>query len=185
MNVGTVQQITRYPLKSAGGQAMTRCEVDQRGLVGDRSHAVEVRGVPANAKALPQLPGWRASLGPDGLQVDTGTRHGDAADVLAHELPGARLVTSAQGHRMSAAVHLVSADAAQAPDAPSGCDADPRANLVLELGTPGGERQWLDRTVRIGEVMLRITRLPKHCLGVYADVVEPGTISLGDTVRVE
>ena len=33
------------------------------------------------------------------------------------------------------------------------------------------------------EVVLRVNRIPKHCLGVYADVVTPGRINLGDAVQ--
>jgi hypothetical protein len=38
--------------------------------------------------------------------------------------------------------------------------------------------------VRIGDAVLRITRTPKHCLGVYADVITPGTAHVGDAVML-
>jgi MOSC domain-containing protein YiiM len=34
----------------------------------------------------------------------------------------------------------------------------------------------------VGDVVLQVTRTPKHCLGVYADVRHPGRISVGDPV---
>jgi uncharacterized protein len=38
--------------------------------------------------------------------------------------------------------------------------------------------------VRIGEVELRVTRRPKHCLGVYAEVSRPGHVRIGDDVEL-
>jgi hypothetical protein len=87
-----------------------------------------------------------------------------------------------------APVHLVSRGAvarAAAGEVPEGCSADdPRANLLLDL-PEDDERTWVGRTLRIGTVELRVTRTPKHCLGVYADVVTPGAISTGDAVLLD
>jgi uncharacterized protein len=38
--------------------------------------------------------------------------------------------------------------------------------------------------VRIGEVEVAVTRTPKHCLGVYAEVQRPGRVRVGDRVEV-
>ena len=81
-------------------------------------------------------------------------------------------------------MHLVSRAAierAAAGEVPEGCSADdPRANLVLTLD--GDERSWVGRELRVGEAVLEVTRTPKHCLGVYADVRRPGRITVGDAV---
>ncbi|HJX43043.1 MAG TPA: sulfurase, partial [Geodermatophilus sp.] len=89
----------------------------------------------------------------------------------------------------SAAVHLVSRqalDRAAAGVVPAGCGAeDPRANLLLDLpgATPDDdERTWVGRQLRLGSAVLEVTRLPRHCLGVYAEVVRPGTVAVGDAV---
>ena len=80
--------------------------------------------------------------------------------------------------RKGAPVHLVSLDAIGARDTP-------RANVVLDLGpdAPDGfERAWIGRDLVIGDAVLRVTSAPKHCLGVYAEVVVAGPIAIGATV---
>jgi MOSC domain-containing protein YiiM len=83
-----------------------------------------------------------------------------------------------------APVHLVSqqaVDRAALGEVPEGCSAeDPRANLLLTLD--GDERTWVGRELRVGDAVLRVTRTPKHCLGVYADVVTPGAVRTRDPV---
>jgi hypothetical protein len=92
---------------------------------------------------------------------------------------------AASSHVDVAAVHLVSAGAASAPDAPGGCDPEPRANLVLDLDAgPGTERAWVGRRVRVGGAELRVTRTPKQCLGIYAEVLVPGRVEVGDAVQL-
>jgi MOSC domain-containing protein YiiM len=68
---------------------------------------------------------------------------------------------------------------------PDGCSAeDPRANLVLELSGEDDERTWVGSLLRIGDVVLEVTRTPKHCLGIYAEVRRAGRVSVGDAVRL-
>lgn len=84
-----------------------------------------------------------------------------------------------------------------------------RPNVVIETAEPFVEETWLGRVVRIGAVELRVTQriercrtvdLPQDgvpattqllkalgrtrdvCLGVYAEVVRPGRIAVGDAV---
>ncbi len=86
-----------------------------------------------------------------------------------------------------------------------------RGNVVLDTDEPFLEEQWVGREVALGSARLRISeRTPRcrmvdlsqdrveaeepwlkvlgHerdlCLAVYADVVQPGTVSLGDRVRL-
>lgn len=180
-----VRAIYRYPLKSAGGQRLSEAEVDSCGIVGDRRFAVEVDGKVARAKDHPQLAGWAARLADGRLALDTGAGFEPADEVLARVLPGARLAPAQAGHRMVAAVHLIGDNAAADPAAPGDCDPDPRANIVLTGLAPGAERQWLGGLLRLGDVVLRVTQLPKHCLGVYADVVDGGALKEGTVVLPE
>jgi hypothetical protein len=82
-------------------------------------------------------------------------------------------------------VHLVSrqaVDRAALGEVPEGCSADdPRANLLLDL-PDDDERTWVGRTVTLGDVVLVVTRTPKHCLGVYAEVRRAGRVTVGDAV---
>jgi hypothetical protein len=84
--------------------------------------------------------------------------------------------------RKGAPVHVVSVQAIRRAG-----EEGPRANLVIELSDDrpeGDERQWIGRELAIGEVRLLVTRAPRHCLGVYADVVTPGAVNLGDVVEL-
>jgi uncharacterized protein YcbX len=174
--VGRVEQIWVYPVRSLAGAEVPDVEVDPHGLAGDRAWTVvgDVDDRVVRAKDVP------------GLADVPGT--GDRDDVVraVGELAGraVRLVQTPGEGAGVAPVHLVSRaaiDRAAAGEVPEGCSADdPRANLVLTLD--GDERTWVGRDLRVGEAVLHVTRTPKHCLGVYADVRTPGRISVGDPV---
>jgi uncharacterized protein len=202
--VGRVALLRRFPLRSAGGDLPERVAVDVAGLAHDRRwQLLDAAGAPLRARDLPQLAALAASVDDDELQVGPA---GGASVALplspeagwAERLagPGARLqdsrVEGPGAHRDGAAVHLVAAGAADAPDAPAGCDPGERANVVVELdpalARPGEERTWVGRRLRLTGPggargpLLAVTRTPKRCLGVYADVLEPGEVGLGDVV---
>ena len=175
--MGRVEQIWVYPVRSLAGTAVPVTEVTAGGLAGDRAWTVvgdDDRVVRAkDAPAMADVPG-------------TGDPAADA-DALAVVLgrPVRLVATPPEGTGL-APVHLVSRGAierAAAGEVPEGCSADdPRANLVLTLD--GDERQWVGRTLRVGEVVLEVSRTPKHCLGVYAEVRRPGRIAVGDAVQL-
>jgi hypothetical protein len=37
----------------------------------------------------------------------------------------------------------------------------------------------------VGDVVLEVTRTPKHCLGVYAEVRDGGVVTVGDEVLIQ
>jgi uncharacterized protein YcbX len=171
--VGRVAEIWVYPVKSLAGRAVTSVEVGPGGLVGDRAATVVADdGTPVRAKEAPEL----AGLSPDAA---------DAASLSAAVGRPAHLEPLPPQPGV-APVHLVSraaVDRAAAGDVPEGCSADdPRANLLL--ATDADERTWVGHDLRVGEAVLRVTRTPKHCLGVYADVLGPGVVHTGDAVVV-
>ena len=178
--VGSVDQVTVYPVKSLAGRTVGEAEVGAAGLVGDRAWAVVDAGT-----------GERVTVKTTPVLADVVATGDDEADTITlTEVLGrpVRLERSAQPQVDAAAVHLVSRsaiDRAVAGDVPQGCSVDdPRANLLLALDGGHDERTWVGRTLRIGEVELAVTRTPKHCLGVYADVRSPGRVRPGDTVEL-
>jgi uncharacterized protein YcbX len=173
--VGRVEQIWIYPVRSLAGAAVPAAEMTPHGLAGDRAWTVV--GDDARVVRTKDAPGLADVLG-------TGDPGADA-DALAAVLGRpVRLVPTPLEGTGVAPVHLVSRGAverAAAGEIPEGCSAaDPRANLVLALD--GDERNWVGRELRVGEAVLQVTRTPKHCLGVYADVRRPGRITVGDAV---
>ncbi|NYJ07835.1 MOSC N-terminal beta barrel domain-containing protein [Petropleomorpha daqingensis] len=180
--VGTVDQVSVYPVKSLAGRTVAEARVEPAGLVGDRAWAVvdATTGERVTVKTTPELAEVVAT-GDD--EADTIT----LTEVLGRPVRLQR--TSAEAPQVdAAAVHLVSRsaiDRAAGGDVPAGCSADdPRANLLLSLDGDEDERAWVGRSLRIGEVELTVTRPPKHCLGVYAEVRTPGRVRPGDPVEL-
>jgi uncharacterized protein YcbX len=172
--VGRVAAISVYPVRSTAGLPVPAAEVGDGGLAGDRAWvAVGPDGVALRGKDAPELAGVRT----------TGDPETDAAAIGA-ALGRAVTLAAAEQQEGVAPVHLVSRgaiDRAARGEVPEGCSADdPRANLLLEVDDD--ERSWVGRTVAVGTVVLRVTRTPKHCLGVYADVDTPGRVAVGDPV---
>jgi uncharacterized protein len=177
--VGRVERIRIYPVKSLAGRSLDAVDLLPTGPAGDRAWSVVDAGTGqvVRGKHAPQL----AALVPSG---DAAADERAVGGALGRPV---RLAAAQRGSGADvAAVHLVSRQAiarAEAGEVPEGCSADdPRANLVLTLD--GDERDWVGRELRIGAAVLRLTRTPKHCLGVYADVVTPGAVRTGDPVRV-
>lgn len=67
-------------------------------------------------------------------------------------------------------VHLVGRD--ESPDVT-------RANVFLDVADEDLQGA-VGEQVRLGQVVLRVTELPKNCPGVYAEVVRTGVVKVGD-----
>jgi uncharacterized protein YcbX len=176
---GRVAGIWIYPMKSLGGTARDRVLLGAAGPEGDRAWTVvdAASDEVVRAKDAPAMAGLQP----------TGDPEADARAVTAAIGREVRLRANPDGSGADvAAVHLVSrqaVDRAAAGDVPEGCSADdPRANLLLDLAGGDDERTWVGRSLRIGDAELVVTRTPKHCLGVYAEVRQPGEIGIGDAV---
>ena len=178
--VGTVGQLSIYPVKSLAGRTVDEAQVEAGGLVGDRAHVVVDTGS-GERLTTRRTPRMAEVVATGDTEADTIT----LSEVLGRPV---RLESTGAAATDVAAVHLVSRAAlarASDGDVPEGCSADdPRANVLLELAGDADERAWVGRVVRLGEVRLRVTRTPKHCLGVYAEVVAPGRIRAGDPVEL-
>ena len=174
--VGRVVAIRVYPVRSTAGRDVTAAEVAADGLAGDRAWVVVgADGTPVRGKDAPGLATVGTSGDPDA-----------DADALSGALGRPVTLAPAGAKDGVAPVHLVSRgaiDRAARGEVPEGCSADdPRANLLLEV--EDDERAWVGRTLVVGTAVLRVTRTPKHCLGVYADVHTPGRVAVGDQVRL-
>jgi uncharacterized protein YcbX len=173
--VGRVMALTVFPVRSLAGTVVDAVSVGPGGLAGDRAWtAVGEDGRPVRAKDNPAMRDVPATGDPDADAVALGAVLGRPVRVVATEA----------GPEV-AAVHLVSrqaVDRAAAGEVPEGCSADdPRANVLLDLDG-GDERAWVGRTLQVGDAELHVTRTPKHCLGVYADVLRPGVVRTDDPV---
>jgi len=171
---GRIERIHVFPVKSLAGVQVDTVDIGPDGLVGDRTRTVvDAEGRPIRAKDAPAL----AALDPDVDDVALTAAVGRPVHLAA--LPAQPGV---------APVHLVSRQAierAALGDVPEGCSAeDPRANLLVDLAADDDERGWVGRTLRIGDAVLEITRTPKHCLGVYAEVRHAGRVTVGDAVLI-
>jgi uncharacterized protein YcbX len=171
--VGRVEQVWLYPVRSLAGTSVPTAVVRPDGLAGDRAWTVvDDEGRPVRAKDAPLL----ATLAPEGA---------DAAS-LSSALGRPVHLAALPAQPGVAPVHLVSRqaiDRAAHGEVPEGCSAeDPRANLVIDLTGGDDERGWVGRTVQVGDVVLAVTRTPKHCLGVYAEVRRAGKVTAGDAV---
>ena len=176
---GRVARIWIYPVKSLGRTARDRVLLEAAGPEGDRAWTVvdAASDEVVRAKHAPAMAGLQPTGNPDA----------DARAVSAALGRPVRLRANPDGSGSDvAAVHLVSRqaiDRAAAGDVPEGCSADdPRANVLLDLADGEDERTWVGRSLRIGAAELVVTRTPKHCLGVYAEVRQRGEIGVGDAV---
>ena len=99
------------------------------------------------------------------------------SDSPAQELDSVQFTeTGPEGNRAKKhAVHLIAAD--------DYIETHPKANVVLDID---GDTlaALVGKLVRLGEATIRVTRRPAECLGVYAEVIEPGEVSLDDKLLV-
>jgi uncharacterized protein YcbX len=172
--VGRVEQVWIYPVRSLAGTSLPAAEIETAGLSGDRVWTVVGDdGELVRAKNAPAMATVTATGDPDVDAAALTAVLGRPVHLEAVPQPGV------------APVHLVSKQAierAAAGEVPEGCSADdPRANVVLDLAEDD-ERTWVGRQLRIGSAVLEISRTPKHCLGVYAEVRRAGIVTVGDAV---
>ncbi|MGN6300424.1 MAG: MOSC N-terminal beta barrel domain-containing protein [Angustibacter sp.] len=200
--VGRVDGLRAFPVKSMTAPRLEHARVEASGLQHDRVWAVvDDEGTVVTAK---QVGGLRevAAVVPEGehapelvLAGEDEPLTGSAADAAIARLVGrpARLqVADGASFADVAPVHVVSRQAVEQAAAEEGttygdpaCSIEePRANIELDLSAGELETAWVGRELHLGEVVLRVSQQPRHCLGVYADVVQPGTVEVGDEVRL-
>lgn len=209
-SVGRVVGLRAYPVKSMDADEVPDARVLTGGLEHDRRWAVvDADGAIVTARTAPVLRQVRVGMlhpdGPDlllpGAELPVRSTSGNAAlsSLVGRPVSLRPATGDGPGFTESAAVHLVSRQAIAAAtvkvgaveegaapaDPPCSVD-DPRANIVIDLDAPAEtlETDWAGRQVQLGEVLLLVDREPRHCLGVYAVVLAPGSVSVGDPVML-
>ena len=207
-----VESLWRYPVKSMGGESLTTAELTSDGVTGDR--VVHVRGPEGvrTSRRQYRLLGLHAALGPNGEPLVDGLPW-SSAEILdrVRDAAGddATIVRYDGPERFDVLPLLVATDGAVAE---FGRDVRRlRPNIVLG-GVPGrAEADWEGATIHIGEAVILLDSLRARCpmttvdpdtlerdpevlrdiarrfrgrLALNAEVLEPGTISVGDPVRI-
>jgi uncharacterized protein YcbX len=206
-------QIWRYPVKSLAGERLESVELTTEGIPGDRAvHLRDGGGKVATGRRYYQLVTIPATLGEDGAPLVDGERWDSepaARRIREAAADDVRLVASEGGPLHDDTPLLVATDGAVKWLGEDGRRF--RANLVV-AGVDGlGERDWPDRTLRIGSASIAVRHLCERCLvttidpdtaevdpsvlthvrqdldGLFAlncEVLEPGRVAVGDAVEL-
>lgn len=183
-----ITSLTRYPVKSLGGESLEAVDVVLRGLAGDRSWYVRTEdgriGSAKSSRRFGRVEGLldlAATTGPagpvvtfpDGAVHPVGTPDADAA-LAAHTGQPVRFAAESDVSTFDAGpVHLLTASALRRLADAVGEEVDGRrfrANVLLDDLLPGREdlapeEAW--RTVRLGpEVVLRVEGPMPRCVMV-------------------
>lgn len=193
--VGRVVSVRSFPVKSMDAGALATARVLRSGVQGDRGWAVvDADGQVVTARTDDVLRTVVSSLGADGPELTLPGRDGplsgaEADGALSALLGRAVRVQAGETFTEVAPVHLVTRQAIaaghlqHAEDDGGQCPCsveEPRANLVLDLSGPDLETGWVGADLVVGGATLRVSKAPKHCLGVYADVLVEGDVAEGD-----
>jgi uncharacterized protein len=191
VQVGSVLAITRYPVKSTGGEPLRRAEVTPRGLAGDRVWAVYTPdggiGSGKTSQRFRRVDGLldlRSRLGPGGPVVEL-PDGGEVAvgdpdiDRRLSEVLGRPVAVRAEGavpHHDDCPVHLVTTASLRRLGRLLGEPVDPRrlrANLLVEVDGEGfAEDGWTGRLAVGAEVVLTLGPGMPRCVMVNA--AQPG-----------
>jgi uncharacterized protein len=180
---GTVTALARFPVKSAGGEAMDALAVDADGVAGDRALALTWEGHLFTARRSRRLLAWSAAGDPPVLTAPDGTTHAAGDPALAAALSAdlgydvGVSVDPAGQPDVAGTVHLVTEASLRALTEELGAAAlDPlrfRANVRADLDAPAfAEEEWAGRTVRIGEAELVVE---SPCLRCAIPTFDPAT----------
>jgi uncharacterized protein YcbX len=208
-----IAELWRYPVKTMGGELLTRARIGPLGIEGDRVVQVEDAGQRViTSRSHPRFLGHKGTLGLDGEPLVDGRPWRSpevAADVVDIAGKGARLVRFDGPERFDVLPLLVATDGAIAA---FGHDRRRlRPNLVIGGVDGMSEREWPGCTLRIGKVLIGVQNLRQRCImtsfdpdtqvqdksitrGIYQRfggdlaldcfVIEGGDVALGDAVEL-
>lgn len=236
MEIGQIQAIYRYPVKSMAGEALEGTLLGWHGLEGDRRFAfrrvAEQGGFPwLTASKLPTLllykPLRQEPSQDDHMPTHVMTPEGKILGIRSDELrdeiicrygADVELMQLKQGIFDEAAVSLLSVATSHKITNASGMPSDIRRfrpNIVIDThqNEPFAEDQWVGKSVIFGDaenspavqitlrdqrcvmvnlnpdtaqsdsaVLKTVVQLNDNCAGVYATVIRPGELAVGQKV---
>jgi uncharacterized protein len=229
--VGRLVALYRYPVKSMAAEELSSADVSWHGLAGDRRWAFiragQVRsGFPwLTMRQHVELGRYRPRFvdpdRPDASPTLVRTPSGDELDVadpaLAKEFgDGVGVIKQNRGVFDTMPLSLLSTQTLAGLGRLVGTDIVAgrfRPNLVIDVpGHDFPEDSWIGRTLRIGDLRMRVDQHDKRCvmvtidpaslekdpavlrtiarerdnrLGVYGSIVDPGRVAVGDPVTLE
>ena len=160
-----VKELWRYPVKSMAGERVTQIQAGPLGLAGDRTILVRKKDKVVTARTHPRLLGLKGTLGEDGVPRISGHAWNSPAAlalVKAAAGPDAELFRYEGAERFDVLPLLIATDGAIQH---MGFDSRRlRPNIVIG-GVEGlAEREWPNRRLRIGDVVIRAVRLRQRCV---------------------
>jgi MOSC domain-containing protein len=202
----------RYPVKSLGGEALESAELTDDGIPGDRVvHVRNDRG-PLTGRTRHGLLTLPATTGPDGVPLVAGHRWDSAAAhalVTERAGPDARLARHDGPERFDVLNLLVATDGATAV---FGHDLRRlRPNLLISGVAAADEAAWPGHALAIGDALIGVHSVRRRCIVTSIDpdtgeqnldvsrrirrvlgnelalncwVIRPGTVHVGDPVRL-
>jgi hypothetical protein len=161
-----VKEIWRYPAKSMAGERITKSEVTELGLAGDRQILViGANGRVVTSRTHPKLLGLKASLGADGVATINGHpwNSPQLRELVQSAAGSGASVTHYNGpERFDVLPLLVATDGAIEHMKIDGRRLRP--NIIIG-GVEGlAEREWPGRRLRIGDVILHTAQLRGRCV---------------------
>jgi uncharacterized protein len=185
-----VISLHRYPVKSLLGEDVAAFDLDDRGVVGDRSWSIRTAngkiGSGKNTRRFADVPGLlqlRASTQPvghggsDGVTVTfpDGRSFPVGSPALAEQLSihCGQPVTVARetdvSHFDDGPVSIIGRASVDAVSIASGQRVDPsrfRANVMVETDLPFAEEKWIGAQLRLGTALLEVTMASPRCVMV-------------------
>jgi uncharacterized protein YcbX len=187
--VGRVEALWRYPVKSMAEESLADVEVSWHGLAGDRRWAFVREGLARSG--FPWLtirersdmglykPSFEDSTRPDASRTLVRTPSGESFDVtdpgLAVELGhGARVIKQNRGIFDTAPLSLATTQTVAGVGALVGRELDPRRfrpNLLVRASgdTPFQEDEWVGSVLQVGAMRMRVDQRDERCVIINVD----------------
>jgi len=160
-----VKEIWRYPVKSMAGKRVAQAEVGELGIAGDRTVLVHIGGRVVTSRTHHRLLGLKGTLDSNGVpQISGHNWNSPEALELVKEAAGAdaELVHYEGRERFDVLPLLVATDGAINHMGFDGRRLRP--NIVIG-GVEGlMEREWPDRRLQIGGVLIQAVQLRRRCI---------------------